>query len=366
VTPRTLPVLVGSSSLVCDGGELVVAPPRPSGFARIPDVLVDPSGRRVRYVRLSVTDRCDLACTYCMPPHGERDHARAAALLSFEEIARLARVLAASGVERLRFTGGEPLVRRDLVAAIASTHASAPRLRLALTTNGTRLASLARLLSDAGLSSVNVSIDSLEPARFRAITRGGELDAVLAGVCAARDAGLDVKVNTVVLGPEGLAEVPRLTRWAWSLGVLPRFIELMPIGEAARLAGDALVPGRAILDALAPLAEEPLPIAHEALGPARYLQARDGSGRRVGLIAATTQPFCDRCNRVRITASGVLQGCLGHPRGVALAPMLRASADDLDVAWALHAALGTKSAGHDFAETGVRGHHAVGMSLVGG
>ncbi|GAB4110600.1 MAG: GTP 3',8-cyclase MoaA [Sandaracinaceae bacterium] len=367
MTPRTLPVLAASPrSSGCGEGALVAIPPRPACFDRVPGVLVDPAGRRVRYVRLSVTDRCDLACTYCMPPHGEREHARASALLSFDEVAQLARVLAASGVERLRFTGGEPLVRRDLPTLVARAHAAAPTLRLALTTNGTRLAHLARALRDAGLGSVNVSVDSLDPERFHRVTRGGDLALVRAGVEAALEAGLEVKVNAVVLGAEGLAEVPRLTRWAWAQGVVPRFIELMPIGEAARLPQSARVPGAAILEALAPLAAAPLESPGDASGPARYLVARDGSGRRVGLIAATTEPFCDRCNRIRITASGVLQGCLGHPHGVALAPSLREGEGDLELAWALHAALGSKAAGHRFADAELGSHHRVGMSLVGG
>lgn len=328
--------------------------------------LRDTHGRTVRYVRLSVTDRCDLACVYCMPPEGERVHARHAELLTPAEIARLARVFADRGASRLRFTGGEPLCRKDIVAIVEGCRIAAPRLALALTTNGTRLAALAGPLAMAGLGSVNVSVDSLDRARFLEITRGGDLSAVLAGVDAAQAAGLEVKSNTVVLGDRSLDEIPRIVAWAWSRGIVPRFIEVMPIGEAAQLDPSAFVPAAAILERLAPLVREtPARAARPAHGPARYLEARDGSACRVGLIAATTERFCDSCNRVRVTATGTLRPCLARPEGELLGDLARAGATDAELGAQLERALRAKSEGHVFG-CGSGPHQAVGMSLVGG
>lgn len=358
---RALAVL--SAAAACDAGSITAPPPRPRRFDAIPSELIDASGRRIAYVRLSITDRCDLACVYCMPPEGERQHARRSELLDFDELARLAAVLAACGVRRLRLTGGEPLVRRDVVELVRKIRARAPSLELALTTNGTRLRDLARPLAEAGIGAVNVSIDSLDPARFAALSRGGELAVVLEGIDAALAAGMKVKTNSVVVGRESLAEMVALIDWAWSRGITPRFIELMPIGEAGKLERAAFVPAEAIAQAIAARAGRPVP-AHGVAGPAVYVEG-DG-GRRVGLIAATTRPFCDTCNRTRITARGELRGCLGSPHGVALREVIRGSDDDRDVAWALHAALGTKAARHGFAFGAEGVHEDVGMSLVGG
>ena len=361
---RALPVL-GSLPAACESAAVVVPPPRPARFARIPGALIDGLGRHITYARFSVTDRCDLACVYCMPPRGERDHARSAGLLDFGEIARVAGLLARSGVTRLRLTGGEPMVRRGLVDLVRLVRLAAPTLHLALTTNGMRLAELARPLREAGLGSVNVSVDSLDPARFEAITRGGSLATVVAGVHAALHAGLEVKLNSVVLGRASLDEIPNLVDWAWSLGVTPRFIELMPIGEAAQLPASDFVPASEIQAALAARVAGALPPPSGA-GPATYATARDGSRRKVGLIAATSRPFCAECNRIRITARGALRGCLGSPDGVDLREIIRSTPDDLELAWALHAALRTKAAQHAFAEGHAGAHAAVAMSLVGG
>jgi cyclic pyranopterin phosphate synthase len=361
---RALSVLSSSAEVgSCEAGVVTAPPPRPAHFDRVPTELVDGFGRRITYVRLSVTDRCDLACVYCMPPLGERDHERRAGLLDEGEIARLAALFARSGVRRLRFTGGEPMVRRGLTSLVAAVHAAAPALQLALTTNGMQLEGLAALLASAGLSSVNVSVDSLEPRRFEAITRGGSLAAVLAGVQAAIEAGLEVKINTVVLGRRSLEEIPALIDWAWSLGVTPRFIELMPIGEAATLPASDFVGANEILAAVRTRAARAVEQAGP-LGPASYYAADDG--RRVGLIAATSRPFCDHCNRIRVTAGGELRGCLGSPGGVALRNVLRASDGELELAWALHSALRTKAARHAFEAGPAGAHRAVGMSLVGG
>lgn len=327
--------------------------------------LLDAQGRTVSYVRLSVTDRCDLACVYCVPPAGERVHARHVELLTPHEIARLAAVLANVGAERLRFTGGEPLCRRDLVAIVLKTKAAAPALSLALTTNGTRLGSCASALARAGLASANVSVDSLHAARFSEITRGGKLGAVIDGVHAALDAGLELKTNTVVLGERSLDELPRIVEWAWSLGVVPRFIEVMPIGEAARLPSTDRVAGAAIAARLSSLVTAAVADTRVAHGPARYLSANDGSGRRVGIIAATTERFCATCNRVRVTARGDVRACLARPASWPLRELVRGDAADHEIRAALGAALADKSEGHRLG-CASGPHHAVEMSLVGG
>jgi cyclic pyranopterin phosphate synthase len=339
----------------------------PAGFAQagLP-LLQDAMGRRYRYLRLSVTDRCDFACVYCMPPSGEHDHAVRPELLSFEEAARLVAIFGASGVERVRFTGGEPLVRKDIVRLIELVRQQTGVQELALTTNGSRLAELARPLRAAGLGGLNLSLDSLDPARFAALSRGGDLRRVLAGFHAARDAGLDVKLNTVVVGGQNDHEVERLVDFAFDHGVTVRFIELMPLGEAALLPAQSFIPWRQTAQRLASrLDPEPLP-QHLTRGPARYLPAKDGSGRSVGFITAVSEDFCASCNRIRVTARGDVRACLASRTAVSLRDLLRAGASDSEIAWAIHLALGAKLPGHHFTSAGDGEHHRVGMSLIGG
>ena len=343
--------------------------PRPSTFDTIPTALADTAGRHITYLRLSVTDRCDLACVYCMPKSGEDDHAHRAELLSFEEVARLVDLFVMSGVRRVRLTGGEPLVRRDVVRLVERIATRHPDVALAMTTNATRLGELARPLRAAGLRSVNISIDTLDPALFRTITRGGELAPVLAGIHAARHAGLDVKLNTVLLGGINDHEVERLVDFAWSLGVVPRFIELMPLGEAAHLPSATFISAAAALAPLAHRLARPSDGAKNAgagHGPARYTTAADGSGRRVGVISAVSDEFCGDCNRLRLTARGDLRPCLAAPEGLSLRDVLRAGGSDLELAWHLHSVLRTKAAGHGFIDASRDEHTRVGMSLVGG
>lgn len=329
-----------------------------------PERLVDSQGRDVRYLRISVTDRCDMACMYCMPPGGETEHGRREELLSFEEIARLVRAAKPLGVRRVRLTGGEPLVRRDVVQLVA-------RLRevgvtdLVMTTNGSRLAALARPLAEAGLSGMNVSVDSLDAARFDRITRGGSLASVLAGIDAARAAGLAIKTNTVVVRGENDDELEGLVRWAWSIGATPRFIELMPLGEGARLGPERLVPTAEIRTRLGDLVRNDPPRADPDRGPARYLASADGA-HRVGLISAVSDEFCASCNRLRVTAMGELRACLASRRAVSLRDVVRSGASDREIAWALTWALSDKARGHAFADVAVAEHTQVGMSLIGG
>lgn len=354
---RALPI-AGSRMAVAEA-----VPPRPPGF-RVSE-LRDARARAITYLRVSIADRCDMACVYCMPPGGEEEHAPRAELLSFEEIVAIARALARGGVRRVRLTGGEPLVRKDAVTLVARLR-DATSAELAMTSNGARLAALARPLRAAGLTEVNVSIDSLDRDRFAAITRGGDLREVLAGVRAALDAGLSVKTNTVAIGGVNDDELGAIVDWAWSLGIAPRIIEMMPIGEAASLPRERFLGAAAIL---ARLGSRVRPERHAGAldrGPARYHPATDGSKRSVGLITAVSDEFCDGCNRVRLTSKGDLRACLASRRAVSLRDVLRAGGDDLDVLWASAWSLGSKEAGHHFADAEAHEHERVGMSLIGG
>ncbi len=342
--------------------------------------LIDGQGRHYTYLRMSVTDRCDFACVYCMPPGGEDDHALRPDLLSFEEVARLVTLLAQMGIDRVRFTGGEPLVRRDVVRLIELVRRRTGITKLVMTTNGNRLAELARPLKDAGLTGVNVSIDTLDAERFREITRGGDLRRVLAGVHAALDAGIEVKLNAVVLGGINDGDAGELVDWAFERGITPRFIELMPLGEASKLSASHFLSQRDLVARLGArvVADEHAASVH-GQGPARYLHAADGSGRRVGFITALSGDFCGSCNRVRITARGDMRACLASRSAVSLRELMRNGESDRELAWAVHCALSTKLAGHEFehdgASTGSASgsarpaapeHTHVGMSLVGG
>jgi cyclic pyranopterin phosphate synthase len=330
--------------------------------------LTDARGRAYTYLRLSITDRCDFACVYCMPPAGEDDHAERPELLSFEEIARLCGVLGELGIQRIRFTGGEPLVRRDVVRLIELVERRVPGRKLVMTTNGSRLSELARPLRAVGLSGVNISLDTLNAERFAEITRGGKLSRVLAGLHAALDAGLEVKLNAVLLD-RNLDDAGALVDWAWSLGITPRFIELMPLGEAAKLPASSFVSQEQLIRALGARLAPPEQggyQAREGQGPARYLRAADGSERGVGFITAVSNEFCDSCNRLRITARGEVRACLASRRAVSLRDLMRAGASDAEIAWAVHQALNTKLAGHLFNDASADEHHHVGMSLIGG
>jgi GTP 3',8-cyclase len=343
-------------------------PPPEFGSAGLPR-LSDHLGRSYSYLRLSVTDRCDFACVYCMPPSGEDDHAERPELLTFEESARLARVLTESGVDRIRFTGGEPLVRREVVRLVELVARATGLSDLVMTTNGNRLSELALPLRRAGLSGVNVSVDTLDAARFREITRGGELARVLSGVHAALDAGLEVKINAVLMRGTNDRDAGALVDWAFELGITPRFIELMPLGEASKLPSSAFM-SQAELIALLDSRVGALPSAEfvpeHGRGPARYLPARDGSARRVGFISAVSNEFCTSCNRLRITARGDVRACLASRAATSLRDLMRAGKGDREIAWAVHRALGTKLAGHAFNDTEVAEHTRVGMSLIGG
>ena len=334
--------------------------------AASPTAWADAQGRRLSYLRLSVTDRCDLRCRYCMPAAGVAASPRAE-LLSFEEIERLVHLFVRLGIRTVRLTGGEPLLRRDLDDLIRRIQ-SAGVEDLAMTTNATALAHRAMTLAKAGLRRLTVSIDSLDPARFRQLSRGGELRRVLAGIEAAKHAGFEeIKTNTVVIRGANEDALPEVVQWAWDNGLTPRFIELMPLGEGAKLGAGAVVTLAEMLGRLAPLLRVEQARAYASgRGPAGYLEARDGSGRRVGFIGAMTDNFCSRCNRVRVTARGEIRACLAAPDGLSLRDLMRRGADDEAILHRISASTGAKRSGHGFDVDGVNRHQAIHMSRVGG
>ena len=325
--------------------------------------LIDRFGRRISYVRLSVTDRCDLRCRYCMAERmtflPRRD------ILTFEEIAQLVDLFIARGVKRIRLTGGEPLVRRDvgdLIGALGR-RLGAGLDELTLTTNGTQLARFAPLLRDAGVRRINVSLDSRNPGRFRHITRRGDLGQVLAGIAAARSAGLAIKINMVALKGLNDDEIAPMLRWCASEGHDLTLIETMPLGEVEQDRADHYLPLDAVkreLDGEFDL----MPSLRRTGGPARYWEV-GGSQIRLGLITPLTGNFCAGCNRIRVAATGTVYGCLGHDQKVELRELLRAGgAAAVDAA--LDELIAGKPEGHDFRIAAARPAVARHMSVTGG
>ncbi len=338
----------------------------------MPAALVDGQRRAVRYLRLSVTDRCSYRCVYCMPEEGLAFTPRAE-VLTYEELIRLTRVFATLGVTRVRLTGGEPLLRRDVVRLVAGIAAIPEIDDVALSTNGHQLAELARPLADAGLTRVNVSLDSLDPARFERITRTGALGRVLAGLEAAQAAGLGpIKLNTVVIGGHNDDELAGLVTFAAEHGYLPRFIEFMPIGvdgfwSDASFVSTAQMMARLARDfTLAPLGDFAKGEGVVGGGPARHAwltPVRGGPPVQVGFVSALSHNFCSTCNRVRLTAVGTLQECLAYPGSLSLRDRLRQGASDSDLAEVIADALWGKSPGHRFVE-GLATRQS--MSITGG
>lgn len=268
---------------------------------------------RPRSVRISITDRCDFACTYCRP---SRTDGYAEKRLSVEGWRTTIAGLVEAGVRRVRITGGEPLVHPHVVDIIRMISSFGVE-DLALTTNASQLARLAEPLARAGLRRVNVSIDSLRADRFEAITRGGQLAPVLAGIEAARSAGMEpVKLNAVVLRGVNDDELEPIVEYAWARGLVPRFLEVMPIAEGAKLVTDHLVPVAEMRRRLEPLLEDDEPTTEPDRGPARYLRARRDPSLRVGFISGTSDTYCATCDRLRVSSSGVLRPCLATDEGV--------------------------------------------------
>jgi len=309
--------------------------------------MLDPFGRSITYLRVSVTDRCDFRCVYCMSEHME--FLPRAELLSLEELERLCLAFVDLGVKRLRITGGEPLVRRNvlqLFERLGARIGEGGLEEVTLTTNGSQLAKYAGALFAAGVRRVNVSLDSSDPDLFRRITRGGDLGQVLGGIDAAAAAGLKVKINTVALRGLNEEEIPGLMRWAHGRGFDFTLIETMPMGETGESRVEHYLPlslVRARLEHKFGLTES----AHRTGGPARYFEVAQ-TGGRIGFITPLTHNFCESCNRVRLTCTGTLFMCLGQEDSADLRRILRATDDDAPLKDAIRAAIAHKPKGHDF------------------
>jgi cyclic pyranopterin phosphate synthase len=331
---------------------------------RKPIPLIDPFARRVKDLRVSITDRCNFRCAYCMPEEGmqwlPRDE-----LLTYEEIARVARVCVERfGFEAIRVTGGEPLVRAHVTRLVELL--SPLGVDLAMTTNGVKLGELSHDLVTAGLRRINVSLDTLQRDRFLALTKRDELDRVLAGIDAALDAGLaPVKVNAVVMRGVNDDEVVDLARFGREKGVGVRFIEFMPLDAQGEWSAEKVVPGDEIIERISEAF--PLEVMRGAhVEPAERFRYRDGRGD-VGVIASVTEPFCESCDRVRLTAEGQFRTCLFALDETDLRAILRSGAADADeqLAAAIEGAVGTKWAGHHIGQVDfVRPGRS--MSQIGG
>ncbi len=310
-------------------------------------VLEDRFGRTIDYVRLSVTDRCDFRCVYCMAE--DMTFVPRAQVLTLEEMGRLARVLVALGVKRIRLTGGEPLVRKDVAHLVRDIGAIAGLRELNLTTNGSRLDRFASELKAGGLDRINISLDSLNPDRFRELTRTGDLAQVLRGIDAARQAGFQrIKLNSVILRGRNHDEVPALVDFALEKGLDIAFIEEMPLGQITEHdRGLEFVSSEELRDDLSKRLNL-VPLAEKTGGPSRYWQV-PGSDSRIGFISPHSQNFCHLCNRVRITAEGRMLLCLGHEHSVDLRAVLRAHPDDdTPLRNAIVDAMAIKPERHDF------------------
>ena len=351
-----LPVLAHGTAVVPQAGAIPAEP------------LLDGFARRVRYLRVSVTDRCNYRCSYCMPEglDDQMGFASKSSVLTFEELERVIGVFAQLGVRKVRLTGGEPTVRKGIVELVGRVRRIPGIEQVAMTTNGHLLAELAEALAGQGLSAVNVSIDTLDPDQFATLTSRGDLARVLAGIDAAVAAGLAVKTNAVALRGVNDTELVALCEDAWARGATPRFIEHMPMSEGQLYTPDAELSSReiraALEQALGPLVARERPGADP--GPARYWMV-PGTGREVGIISAMTDHFCDDCNRLRLTATGALHACLGHDDAVSLREVVRAGGTDQDLVRAISAAVTGKRAGHVFERSGA-GAPAKHMIAIGG
>ena len=309
--------------------------------------MIDPFGRHISYLRVSVTDRCDFRCVYCMAE--DMTFLPKAEILSLEELDRVCGAFIRKGVKKLRLTGGEPLVRRNIMSLFRSLgrHLETGALsELTVTTNGSQLARYADELKSAGVKRINVSLDTLDPDKFRAITRWGEIDKVLAGIDAAQAAGLKVKINAVALKGVNEDEFPALLEWAHGRGMELTLIEVMPLGDVGEGRLDQYIPlsiVRARLGERFTLTD----IDYRTGGPARYVNVAE-TGGRLGFITPLTHNFCESCNRVRVTCTGTLYMCLGQEDAADLRTPLRASEGNGLLEAAIEEAIARKPKGHDF------------------
>ena len=329
--------------------------------------MIDPFGRIVDYLRISVTDRCDFRCTYCMSENmtflPKKD------LLTLEELERLCSVFIDKGVRKLRLTGGEPLVRKNimqLINALGRKIDEGTLEELTLTTNGSQLQRFAKDLYAAGMRRINVSLDTLDADKFKEITRWGDLNRVLAGIDAALEAGLKVKINAVALKGFNGHELPEMLRWAHSKGMDMTIIETMPMGEIDEDRTDQYLPlSQVRKDLSQEFTLEDIP--YKTGGPARYVELKE-TGGRLGFITPLTHNFCESCNRVRLTCTGTLYLCLGQDDAADLRAPLRASSDNQLTADAIDEAITRKPKGHDFIIDRTHKKPAVSrhMSVTGG
>ncbi len=330
--------------------------------------VVDPYGRAITYLRVSVTDRCDFRCVYCMSENmsflPKKD------LLTLEELERLCRTFVGMGVRKLRLTGGEPLVRRNvmqLIGNLGELVGQGHLEELTLTTNGSQLARFAQPLVDAGVRRINVSIDTLDAVKFKEVTRWGRLEQVLGGLEAAKQAGLQVKINAVALKGVNEDEIEHMLAWCGAEGFDLTLIEVMPMGD---------IGGEERLDQYLPLSlvrsrlRKSFTLTesdYKTGGPARYFDVKE-TGQRLGFITPLTHNFCEGCNRVRLTCTGTLYMCLGQEDAADLRAPLRASDDDAGLRSAIRDAIARKPKGHDFVIDRRSGAQSVGrhMSVTGG
>lgn len=311
-------------------------------------MLIDSFQRRISYIRVSVTDRCDLRCSYCLPK-GFKDYREPAHWLRFSEIVRVARAFAELGVSRVRLTGGEPLLRRDLSVLAAQLHAVPGVSDLSLSTNATQLAKHAQALRAAGITRLNVSLDTLNPQRFADITHGGRLDKVLQGLSAAKAAGFaPIKINTVLMRGVNDDEIDALIEYCAANDFSLRLIETMPMGDTGRAVSGQYL---SLEDVRVDLQRryELIPTAMPGGGPARYFQVK-GTALVIGFITPMSQHFCATCNRVRLAVDGTLYLCLGQEHKLELRPLLRDGIDDAGLREALQAAIARKPERHEFNE----------------
>lgn len=367
--PAAQPTRVATDALALAGsGPRVVRPVAPGR-------LMDSQRRPVRYLRLSVTDRCNFRCRYCMPEDGvpfvPRDQ-----VLSFEEMERVVRLFVELGIKRLRLTGGEPLLRHGIVELVGRLAAIDGVEDVAMTTNGVLLPKMAAGLAAGGLQRLNVSLDTLDAERFSEITRGGSLSRVLEGIDAAMEAGLSpLKINAVVVRGVNEHELGAMVRWAGERGAVMRFIEYMPIGMDGFWSGDTFMSVEDMVATLRPEFDVTEPVGYGPMagiageGPARYRDLTPHGGgptTRVGFITAVSDGFCASCNRVRVTATGTLQECLAVPGTKSLRDRLRAGQSDEDVRAYIEDSLWTKSVGHAFEVDGGGKRVYQPMSVTGG
>jgi len=320
--------------------------------------------RNINYLRISVTDKCNLRCIYCMPGDGLplTSHEE---ILRLEEIVKIVKSATLVGIRKVRLTGGEPLVRKGITDLIGMINEIPEIDDIALTTNGILLPKMAKKLKKAGLKRVNISLDTLDPAKFTHITRGGLLSKVWLGIEVSRDAGLDpIKINTVVIKGFNDDEVSNFVEITRKMPLHVRFIELMPIGEGEILAGDSYISTSELIETISQKYQLTPEKAIAGSGPARYYRIPGAPGT-VGFISPISNHFCNTCNRLRLTSEGQLRPCLQSPREIDLKTPLRNGASELELANIIKMAVNSKPEKHDMAKTGWEGNKRV-MNQIGG